>query len=377
MSFGKKLKKNILKVQSSTIHHGFPDPRKVKWVSVGNYAMNKLISGRYTKSFPYGKSIIVGGESGSGKSLVFATTAKCAQDDGAFVFWIDTENASDQDSYDPTKDFKKTQGKWFKNLGLKVEEDDDFHYTQAATIQDVKSIIANIVDSVSSETDEDNVQPVVVVVDSWTNLMTGKQEKEASSGKVVGDVGQFAKQLKDTIKQCTHLVTRRPILLLGVVHSYESQDMFKPGEQLSGGRGLVYMASAAFLFQKYKLKAGEAKKEDNSFVKLDTKKVVGTKAVVQLFKSRFAKPNERVTVEMVWPNGLDMSSGLFDLLEEEELIESVSGQSYKINWPEGVAPPKDFPEQFTRKAFKPLAKTIAETLDQVTVPDLMENTEAA
>lgn len=369
MSFASKFRKRIEKVSSPFIHHGFPDPKTVKWASVGNYAMNKLISGTYTTAFPTGKSIIVGGESGSGKSLILATSAAEAQrEHNAYVFWIDTEGASDSTSpnYDPDKD-PEQGGKWFKALGVNLD-DDNFAYTQAATVEDVKKLITEAVTGID-EMKEDDIRPLVIVVDSWTNIMTEKQTKEAISGVVKGDQGQRAKQLKDLIQGMTHRITRRPIWLWGVVHTYESQDMFDPDEKMSGGRGLVYMASVAFVFTKYKLKAKEAKQFEEDLKDLSDSKVIGSKAKVRLYKSRFSKPNEMIDVSIVWPNGLDKVSGLFDYLKEEGVIQDENAQTHYVAWPEGIEPPKGFPATFKKKEFRSLASAIVFALDGKSSPE--------
>ena len=196
MAFGKDLRKKVEKFKSSTVHLGFET--EADWVSVGNYAMNKLISGSYKKAFPYGRSVLIGGESGSGKSLVLATAAAQAQKkDNAHVVWLDAENA--------------TTDQWLKDLDVDISED-NFTYLNVATVEDVKSLVADVVALSDKQNDG---QKIFIVVDSWSNLMTEKQQKEAESGVVKGDQGQQAKQLKDVIKGTTHMITRRPIIFAG------------------------------------------------------------------------------------------------------------------------------------------------------------------
>ena len=47
---------------------GFHDP--VDWISTGNYALNYLISGDWSKGIPLGRVTCFAGESGSGKSYI-------------------------------------------------------------------------------------------------------------------------------------------------------------------------------------------------------------------------------------------------------------------------------------------------------------------
>ena len=64
-----KFRKSITKsIQGLSI--GFNDP--TDWVSTGNYALNYLVSGDFYKGIPLGKVTVFAGESGAGKSLIWA-----------------------------------------------------------------------------------------------------------------------------------------------------------------------------------------------------------------------------------------------------------------------------------------------------------------
>jgi RecA/RadA recombinase len=352
--FGKKFKKNIEKFGSPTIHMGLGG--NLEWVSCGNYAMNKLLSGSYFNAFMFGRSVLIGGESGSGKSLVLATSAAEAQKEyGTHIIWIDVEEAS---TYE-----------WMEALGVDISED-MFSPMHAATMEDVKKIIAEVVaESKAEEGEYEDKNKIMIVVDSWSDLMTEKEYKEATTGKMVGDQGQAAKQIKNVIKGAGHLIARSPIIVAGVVHTMESQDKYDPDEKFLGGRGLVYLASLAFLFTKHKLKA-EHVKEFNADFEGDDKKNVGNRAKVKLYKTRFAKPNEEVEVQMVYPNGLDPFSGLFEYMREDGLVVTAKGLGrYTVDWPEGVTVPSDFPDSFTKKQFKDLAMSIMKAVDKTTMSE--------
>ena len=349
-TFGKKFKKNIEKFNSDSIHMGLSG--ELEWVSCGNYAMNKLLSGSYFNAFMFGRSVLIGGESGSGKSLVLATAAAQAQKEyGTHIIWIDVEEATSED--------------WLMALGVDVSEE-MFSSMHLATMEDAKRAIASVVSVSKEEGEYENRQKIMIVVDSWSALMTEKEMKEASTGIMKGDQGQTAKQLKNVIKGAGHLIARSPIIIAGVVHTMESQNQYDPDEKFLGGRGLMYLASLAFLFTKHKLK-GENVKEFDADFEADDKKVVGNKAKVKLYKTRFAKPNEEIEVQMVYPHGLNAFSGLFEYMRDDGLIVPSKGLGrYTVEWPEGLTPPKDFPESFTKKQFTGIAMDIMKTVDKTT-----------
>lgn len=346
MPIAKSIRKAIQKSSSLTIAEGFY--KADDWTSCGNYAMNRLMSGDFKKGFPYSKTIIIGGESGSAKSLVAATGAKLAQKDGAVVVWLDSEKASKED--------------WLERLGVDTSED-KFIYADVATIEDVKKIISDLVKE-THKTPEEEREKLYVVVDSYSMLLTAKQFDEAKSGDVVGDQGQHAKQLKDLVKATTHLIGRLPICVVGMVHSMASQDKYNPDEILTGGRGLQYAASLIVVFTKLKMKADQV--EDNRLQDEydENKKVVGIRCKCSVYKSRFAKPFEKVEVQIPYPKGLDPYSGLFDLMLSNGEIDNPSVGWYSYKDTEGKE------VKFRKKDFRDHADIVMGLLDERTGIDV-------
>lgn len=310
MTLIKNLRKTLSKSSSATIHEGFFTEER--WIGSGNFALNRMLSGSYTDAFPFGRQIGIGGVSGSGKSLLAATSMAIAQrDHGAIGIWLDSENASKES--------------WLRGLGVDTSEE-RLIYCNVATVEDVKSIISSITKDVRKSQEK---QPVYIVIDSYSALMTESQMDNAESGKVVGDQGQHAKQVKDLVKSANHLVTRLPICLVGMMHTMASQDKYAPDEVLTGGRGIEYLASIVIVMNKQKLKAEEMSDErlkseimEQSDDDKGEKKVVGLKSKIQVYKSRFAKPNESVIIQIPYPHGIDPYSGLFDQMQREMLFES-------------------------------------------------------
>ncbi len=305
MSFGKGFKKVVDKIDSHTLHVGFQEEEF--WVSSGNLALNRLLSGKYGKAMQYGKTALIGGISGSGKSLVLATCAMQAQnDDDAFVVWIDVEKASSE--------------AWLARVGLKTDED-NMLFLQIAKIEDIKRVVADLISYYDEQQKKGKAQKVFVVVDSYSMSMTEKQMGEAEAGKTVGDQGQKAKQIKDLIVAMVHLIARRNIIIGGVVHTMESQDKYAPDEVVTGGRGAQYAADLVMVFSKLKMKNEHRKKEGLAQVEgEDEKSVVGIRSVAKVYKSRYSRPETSVEMQVVFGQGIDKYSGLFELLKDEGII---------------------------------------------------------
>jgi RecA/RadA recombinase len=326
MSFVKNLRKAISKKSSDTIHEGFYNDEK--WISSGNIALNRMLSGSYTEAYPYGRQVCIGGVSGSGKSLLAATgLANAQQAHNAIGIWLDAENASKE--------------AWLAGLGVDTSPE-RLIYCNVATVEDVKTIISTVTKDIRAEIGKSDQQPVYIVVDSYSALLTESQFKQAEEGKVVGDQGQHAKQVKDLVKAANHLVTRLPVCLVGMVHTMASQDKYNPDEVLTSGRGVEYLASIVVVMNKMKLQAKDMTDEDlkeELMSKTDDdrgdRKVVGLRSRIQVYKSRFAKPHEAVTVQIPYPYGIDMYSGLFDQMLQEMLIISSGTGWYSYTNTEG------------------------------------------
>jgi RecA/RadA recombinase len=317
MSFSKDLRKTVQKYKSGTIAMDFAETEL--WSSIGNFATNRLVGGSYYRGIVFGRSVMIGGKSGSGKSLYAATIAKNAQKEhSAFVVWVDVEKATTGQS-----------GKeWLRRLDVNVDED-NLLYLEAATIEDVKGLVSDIAAQMKKDKDS---TPVVVVIDSLGMIMSETQMKAAMEGKVINDQGLEAKQRKDLVTATTHLSSRLPLSVITIVHTMASRDKYDPDEILTGGRGAEYAASTVLVVNKMKMRADQLEKSSQlEYDAKDNKKIIGIRSKVQVYKSRFSKPHEKVFVQIPWGEGLDPYSGLFELMKSlgEIYSPSVGWYAYK------------------------------------------------
>ena len=295
-----KFRKNL--TEKLGIPTGFNDPKI--WLDTGNYALNRLISGDYSKGVPLGKVTMFAGESGSGKSLLAANVMRSAQqrDDDPFILLLDSEGAGDK--------------KWYINAG--VDPDKNFMRSAVFTVSDFTQIVSGFIKEIVSQ---DPDRPYLVVLDSVGMLETKTGQEGFLKGENKGDQGQLAKQIKKFVKNCVYLVEQKNIGFLMTNHTYDSQDMFNPDQKITGGAGIIYASSIVIATKRGKLKEVHKDKE----VATSTG-VHGIKVHAMVYKSRFNKPFEKVTIEVPWSEGIDPYSGLIEMFETDGLLVKVGNK---------------------------------------------------
>ncbi len=369
--FTKKRQKVFSTLKSPTINVGFSSIDK--WVDMGNFAMNRIMSGKFHEGLLFGRQYVYYGESGSGKSLQAAYACANAQKaHDAFVLWIDVEKATDD----------VVGQQWLKRVGVDLDEE-NFQYITAATLGDCKKTISEICqmyrDAYLDEKDDFN-RPMVIVVDSWSAAMTEKQWDEAKSGDIVGDMGQKAKQTGDVVQSITHLCSHIPVLVIGVGHIMDSQEKYGAKHKTTGGHKMFYMASGCLMLTKAPLKINDENRkiEDEEAAKYyeDLKKgmtakhakrkqIIGHVCIIDNLKSRASKPGQRIEIQVPFNTGMNPYSGLFDLLIYEGAITVPSSGWYQIG--EG-----DALKKFRKADFRTHAEAAMEWADELNPSGIMK-----
>lgn len=352
-------------------------------ISLTNFALNRIMTGSWDMGFRFGRSYAVYGESGSGKSLLAALACAQAQKDHeAMAVWIDTEHATDDES----------GMKWFDEAGVD-RSDEKFIYTNAKSLSDVKKIISNTCVNyrVDYEKDPESMYPLILVVDSWNMGLTDAKMKQMKEGKLVGDMGQQAKQIGDVISASTHLVEGLPVMLVGILHVYDSQELYGRKHKTTGGNKVVFTASGALLLTKRELREEDLKDggqhkhvtahydemrkgmdADTKALMESKKNILGIQCIVENLKSRAAKPFEKIPMNIIYPIGIDPYSGLWEQLMFEGVM-AKSGKGWYSYKEDGLE------VKFQRPQFRKHAKRlmkVAETHDQYAkLRELMKNPE--
>ena len=274
---------------------GFNDP--TDWISTGNYALNYLISGDFTRGVPLGKVTVFAGESGAGKSYICSgNIIKNAQEQGIYVVLIDSENALDE--------------KWLHDLGVDTS-DSKLLKLSMAMIDDVAKTISTFMSDYKALPDGERPK-VLFVIDSLGMLLTPTDVNQFDAGDMKGDMGRKPKALTALVRNCVNMFGSYNVGLVCTNHTYASQDMFDPDDKISGGQGFIYASSIVVAMRKLKLKLDA---DGNK-----TTTVQGIRAACKIMKTRYAKPFESVQVEIPYETGMSPYSGLVDLFEAKGML---------------------------------------------------------
>lgn len=274
---------------------GFNDP--TDWVSTGNYALNYLISGSFTKGIPLGKVTVFAGESGAGKSYICSgNLIRHAQEDGIFVILVDSENALDE--------------KWLIDLGVDTSEKKLLKLNMAM-IDDVAKTISEFMKEYALTPSEERTK-ILFVIDSLGMLLTPTDVNQFEAGEMKGDMGRKPKALTSLVRNCVNKFGSFNVGMVCTNHTYASQDMFDPDDKISGGQGFIYASSIVVAMRKLKLKTDA---DGNK-----TTTVNGIRAACKIMKTRYAKPFESVQVEIPYTTGMSPFSGLVDLFEAKNAL---------------------------------------------------------
>ncbi len=295
-----KIRKGVAK-SIPGLSQGFNDPKT--WLDTGCYALNYLICDDFKGGIPLeGKFTMFAGDSGSGKSYI--ASANLIRDcikKGVYVILIDTENALDES--------------WLQALGVDTSEEVMTKFS-GATIDDVSALIGMVIDNYKAQNDPlpyEKRGKLVFIIDSLGMLITPNQEKQFMEGDQKGDMGLKAKQLTAMLRVASAKIASQPIGLIATNHVYDSQDQYKP-DTIPGGKMLEFASSVIIQMNKLLLK------EDEDGAKLTDGQVAGIKSSMVVRKSRYAKPFEKLKVNIPYTTGMDPYSGMFDLLEKKGII---------------------------------------------------------
>lgn len=257
------------------------------WYSFGNYVLNKIMSGSFTRGIPQGRVTSVAGPSGAGKSYLAANLVKSAQQAGAIILVVDSENALDDE--------------FMGKIGVNTEE--NYFYAAVTTIPQVTKVVSSFIRGYKSEygTAEDAPQ-VLIVIDSLDMLMTETEQDHYEKGNQKGDQGQRNKQLKQMLRTFVQDIKQLNLSMVYTSQVYKNQDIMNGEGVWIVSDAVKYSASQIVLVQKRKLKDATAKAGEYA----------GVRIVAEGYKTRFCKPFQRVELEVPYDTGMDPCSGLLE-----------------------------------------------------------------
>ena len=277
-------------------------PKDLGFVSTGNYALNKVISGDYTKGIPVGMITQFHGESSTAKTVFATHILKEAQAVGHYSMLVDSENA-----YNP---------EFAAHLGIDPTK---LIYSAPETLEQSFDVIKNTVMEIR-ETDKDT--PIVIAYDSIA-VSPSKAEFEAENfdgNNMVGAVR--AKATGACLRRINPLLRMKKVslVLINQIRNKVGVMYGSPDTMAAGGKSLEYYLGV-------NLKCISNKTSD--LIRDDRKNVIGIVGKVRNTKNKVSLPHRECEFELKYNEGLDPYAGLLKLLEMDGLV-TRSGAWYSV-----------------------------------------------
>lgn len=272
-------------LEKSDIKTGFTPI--TRWLAFDNLAMNWVCTGSFRRAIPHRRSVLIGGLSGSTKSMNVLQLAKKAQDQGYLVVLLDSETSiSDKD---------------IEMNNVDVSED-KFLPIEVTTHDDVLAIIDNALKTVGED------EKVMFILDSITGLMTVAEDENFDKGKKTQDMGRIVQDNKKLLKYIGNRIRQRNWFFISTSHLYENQDFPRNGKPkyiLSNVGAAEYYPSLVLQLAKLDLKDGQEQ--------------VGIRVDVSTRKNRFFQLGKKVRLELPYENehgGFDPYDGVLGILQD-------------------------------------------------------------
>ena len=306
------------------------------FVSTGSYALNKVISGDYTKGVPIGMITQFHGEASTAKTVFATHILKEAQEKGYYTMLVDSENA-----YNPV---------FARSLGIDPEK---LIYAAPETLEDCFQVIEDTVVAIR-ETDPDT--PIVVAYDSIA-VSPSKAEYEAESYE--GNNMQGAVRAKSTgacLRKINPLMRKHKVALI-IINQIRNKVgvMFgNPETAAAGGKALEYYLGV-------NLKTISNKTSD--LLKDDNKQIIGIQGRLRNTKNKVSVPFRETTFRLIYDEGLDRYEGLLDTLVADDVV-TRSGAWYTVTETGKKFQSKDLSALLsdqTDEGFAPVRKLLGES----------------
>lgn len=300
LPFLDKFKKDVAKLD--TVGVGIKTTEQ--WLSTGNYALNRALSGDYMRGIPLSRLSGFMGPSGSGKSFIAGNLCLQAQLEGYHVLYLDSEHAIDID--------------YLSKIGVDVSED-KLTYLSVTTIEDVNSVLSEFFSGYKKTYGKDNADApkTLIVLDSLAMLSSSTEMENYDKGVIKGDQGQLAKRRKAMLRLAVGNIGNLPISFLLTDHVYPADIMLGDGAWAITN-SVKFSLSIIGIVTKLKLK--------------DEGVVTGVRMRFETYKSRFAKLGTKVELEIPYNKGMSPFSGLVDLLEADGVIKKGTQPGEKLLW---------------------------------------------
>ncbi len=248
-------------------------PLEIKhWFHTGSYINNAHISGSILRGMPEGRVWVIAGDPKTGKSFVALNTMRWMQNDGYFIWMVETENSPDKERF---------KSQMLDPSGIRI--------TQPESASDLTEMFIKFTDPLMKMWKENlalvklgkepkHVMPkIAIIVDSISGFISSKQYGDAGEGEIKTDRGFTANELSVFMKMSVKRCGKLGIPMICTAHTTETQVMQFKTKKPSGAVAVIFMASIVTLLEK--------KKEYDEV----TKTITGIDITSSIYESRYSK----------------------------------------------------------------------------------------
>lgn len=328
MSVIDSIRKSVLKKNEDAIVD-LTEP--TLWLNSGNWTLNHILSGKFSRGFPAGRITQVYGLSGSGKSYLIARAIAEAQKEEYVTVVFDSEAALSQD--------------YLESIGVDTSPS-KLITIQVSTVEEAMSYTIDSLNSIKEEQAKSGKAAIklLMIVDGIGMLQSDKVMNDAEAGKTVGDMGTKAKALTKMFTAIVNKIASTDAVYIFTNHGAMEVGAMYPQLLPKGGQSPEYVPSITLRVQKGKLKPANLEEFEHLYATSGTDlDVLGIIAKVDLYKSRFTRPFRKVQLMIPYDHGLPSFAGFFDYLYSNKILEQTGRGWYECS----LYPDK----KFTRKAF--------------------------
>jgi recombination protein RecA len=268
------------------------------YVPTGIYALNKVVSGKYSGGYPIGGLTEIIGESSTGKTIFITHAFKEAQRLGYYTILIDNEFA-----YSPA--FAETLGVDTSKLVYKTPD----------TVEKCFAAIENITKEIR-EHDPDT--PIVVGFDSIGTAQSSTEAEQDMLGGSNMDGALRAKEVGRCLRKINPILRQRKVALIIInqVRNKVGVMYGDPTTRAGGGKSLEFYCAVS-------LKVNSNKSSD--ILRDQNKQPEGIKGKIVGKKNKVAIPFQECEFKLVYNEGLDPYFGLASQLEKDGLVSRAGG----------------------------------------------------
>jgi len=345
-----------------------------EFFDTGNFSLNRVLTGDIHKGIPCGRITTLFGESGSGKSMIAATTAAIALRDNKLdvVYIFDSEGG--------------TLVNIFKQYGVDMSKIK--HIPVASTeqcavkmLQTYDMLVQARRDFIKDPSNNDDIR-AICILDSYGALAADKLVTDAvSKDKMANDMGIGAKMKNNMMRGLMMRVVQSNATLLIINHEYKDPGAMFTSKvhNMAGGMGIQFASHVILQCEKLLIKAtdtdfltGDEKEDDDvGFFK-------GNKIRFFVVKNRICKPAYTATLFVDFNRGITKYEGLVEqAVKMGNLVEVRGGyecptynDGKKITYKELMKNDEiwsTFLEDFNAKSIKLMSysNSTTEALDQI------------